>query len=96
MGDEKGLRKTSPRGGLSGADFAGVGLQFAAAIVIFLFAGQWVDKKLGTSGLFTIAGVFIGGGGAFYLMYRKITAAQRRDDEERLRDRGHGAGDGRR
>ena len=36
MGDEKGLRKTSPSGGLSGADFAGVGLQFAAAIVVIL------------------------------------------------------------
>ena len=29
------------------------------------------------------AGVFVGGAGAFYSMYRKITAAQRRDDEER-------------
>jgi F0F1-type ATP synthase assembly protein I len=96
MGDEKGLRKTSPPGGLSGADFAGVGLQFAAAIVIFLFAGQWVDNKLGTNGLFTIAGVFIGGGGAFYNLYRKITAAQRRDDEERSRGRGFGPRGGQR
>jgi F0F1-type ATP synthase assembly protein I len=85
MGDEKGLRKTSPSGALSGANFAGVGLQFAAVIVIFLFAGQWVDDRLGTRGLFTIGGVFIGGGAAFYLMYRKIIAAQRRDDEERKR-----------
>jgi F0F1-type ATP synthase assembly protein I len=96
MGDEKGLRKTSPSGGLSGADFAGVGLQFAAAIVVFLFAGQWVDKKLGTSGLFTIAGVFIGGGAAFYLLYRKISAAQRRDDEDRSAKRGPGPRDGQR
>jgi F0F1-type ATP synthase assembly protein I len=96
MGDEKGLRKTSPSGGLSGADFAGVGLQFAAAIVIFLFAGQWIDKKLGTSGLFTIAGVFIGGGAAFYLLYRKISAAQRRDDEERAAKRGPGPREGQR
>ncbi len=88
MEDEKGVRKTTPSGGLSGANFAGVGIQFAAAIVIFLFAGQWVDKKLGTSGVFTIGGVFIGGGAAFYLMYRKITAAQRRDDEERAAKRG--------
>jgi F0F1-type ATP synthase assembly protein I len=97
MEDEKGLRKTSPPGGLSGADFAGAGLQFAAAIVIFLFAGEWVDKKLGTSGFFTIAGVFIGGGAAFYLMYRKISAAQRRDDEERSQRRGRsGPGEGQR
>ena len=96
MGDEKGVRKTSPSGGLSGADFAGVGLQFAAAIVLFLFAGQWIDRRLGTSGLFTIAGVFVGGGAAFYLMYRKIAAAQRRDDEERSRKSDRGPRDGER
>jgi F0F1-type ATP synthase assembly protein I len=33
--------------------------------------------------LFTIAGVFIGAGSAFYNMYRKISAAQKQDDEER-------------
>jgi F0F1-type ATP synthase assembly protein I len=96
MGDEKGLRKTTPSGGLSVADFAGVGLQFAVAIVVFLFAGQWIDNRLGTSGLFTIAGVFIGGGAAFYLMYRKISAAQRRDDEERSGNRDPGPRDGQR
>lgn len=96
MGDEKGSRKSSPPGGSSGADFAGVGIQFAAAIILFLFAGQWVDNKLGTHGLFTIAGVFIGGGAAFYNMYRKITAAQRRDDEERSANSGPGKKDGER
>ena len=75
----------SSRKSLSGADFAGVGMQFAVAIIAFLFVGQWLDKRLGTNGLFTIAGVFVGGGAAFYNMYRKITAAQRRDDEERKR-----------
>jgi F0F1-type ATP synthase assembly protein I len=83
MGDEKGLRKNPPSGGSSGADFAGLGIQFAAAIILFLFVGQWVDKKLGTDGVFTIVGVFVGGAGAFYNMYRKISAAQRQDDAER-------------
>jgi F0F1-type ATP synthase assembly protein I len=69
--------------GLSGADFAGVGLQFAFAIIVFLYAGQWLDNRLGTNGMFTIAGVFIGAGAAFYNMYRKISAAQKQDDEER-------------
>jgi F0F1-type ATP synthase assembly protein I len=84
MEDEKRPQPNS-RKGLSGADFAGVGMQFAVAIIVFVFAGQWLDERLGTRGLFTIAGVFLGGGAAFYNMYRKITAAQRRDDEERLR-----------
>lgn len=68
---------------LSGADFAGVGLQFAFAIIVFLYAGQWLDNRLGTNGIFTIAGVFIGAGAAFYNMYRKISAAQEQDDEDR-------------
>lgn len=84
MEDEKRPHQSSSKG-LSGADFAGVGVQFAVAIIVFLFAGQWLDKRLGTNGLFTIAGVFVGGGAAFYSMYRKITAAQRRDDEARKR-----------
>ena len=82
MDDEK-RSQPSRKQGLSGGDFAGLGLQFALAIVLFLFAGQWLDNRLGTNGLFTIAGVFVGAGGAFYSMYRKITAAQKRDDEER-------------
>ena len=82
MEDEKRPHQSSSKG-LSGADFAGVGMQFAVAIIVFLFAGQWLDKRLGTNGLFTIAGVFVGGGAAFYNMYRKITAAQKADDEAR-------------
>ena len=86
--EDENRPQSSSRKSLSGADFAGVGIQFAVAIVVFLFAGQWLDKRLGTNGLFTIAGVFVGGGAAFYNMYHKITAAQRRDDEERSRNVG--------
>ena len=92
MDDEK-RSQPSPKQGLSGADFAGLGVQFAVAIVAFLFAGQWLDKRLGTNGLLTIAGVFVGAAGAFYNMYRRISAAQKRDDEERKsgkRDEGSG------
>ena len=93
MDDEK-RSQTSPGQGLSGADFAGLGVQFAVAIVAFLFAGQWLDKRLGTNGLFTIVGVFVGAAGAFYNMYRRISAAQKRDDEERTGKREEGSGKG--
>jgi F0F1-type ATP synthase assembly protein I len=82
MDDEK-RTQPAPKPGLSGADFAGLGLQFAFAIVAFLFLGQWIDKRAGTDGVFTILGVFVGAGGAFYSMYRKVSAAQKKDDEER-------------
>ena len=96
MEDEKRQQARSGKG-LSGADFAGVGLQFAVAIVAFLYAGQWLDRRFGTDALFTIAGVFVGAGAAFYNMYRKITAAQKKDDEERKtrrqRDEGSAKGE---
>jgi F0F1-type ATP synthase assembly protein I len=84
MDDEKRPQQSSSKG-LSGGDFAGLGIQFAAAILFFVFIGQWLDDRFGGTGMFTIAGVFVGAGGAFYNMYRKITAAQKRDDEERRR-----------
>ena len=92
MDDEK-RSQPSPNKGLSGADFAGMGMQFAVAIIVFLFAGQWLDNRLGINGLFTIIGVFLGAAAAFYNMYRKVTAAQKQDDEERKSGK-RGAGSG--
>lgn len=61
--------------------YAGLGLQFAASIIVFLYAGQWLDRRLGTGSLFLILGVFTGAGGAFYSMYRSLMADQRREEQ---------------
>jgi len=74
------------KGEINLGTYAGVGLQFALAIILFLFLGQWVDRKLGTSPVFLLAGVFVGGGAAFYSMYRRLSAAQKADDERRKRE----------
>ena len=63
--------------------YAGFGLQFAASLLVFLWVGQWVDRKLGTAPLFLMAGVFLGGGAAFYSMYRKLMAMQEREEKAR-------------
>jgi ATP synthase protein I len=80
--DQGSAKKTAGSGGaLSGAEFAGVGLQFALTISVFSFAGVWLDRRLGTSPWFLIICVFAGAAGGFFSMFRKITAAQRRDAE---------------
>jgi F0F1-type ATP synthase assembly protein I len=79
--------KDEKPGQINVGSFAGVGLQFALSIVLFLFLGQWIDRKLGTSPVFILAGVFLGGGAAFYSMYRRLTAAQKADDERRNREK---------
>ena len=65
----------------SASDFAGIGLQFAASILLFAYAGQWLDRRLGTGPWLLIVGVFLGAGGAFYSMYRKLTASQEEQDK---------------
>ena len=42
------------RKGVASSEFAGVGLQFAITIVLFAFAGIWLDKRLGTSPWFVL------------------------------------------
>ncbi len=79
----KGLAQHSGGIGSLGAagKYAGIGLQFALSILVFLYAGQWVDRKLGTE-IFMLLGVLVGFGAAFYSIYRSLMADQRRDEEE--------------
>jgi len=79
--------RREPPGGVSSlgaaGKYAGLGLQFALSIMLFLYIGQWVDKKLGLDGPFLLIGVFVGAGAAFYSMYRALMADQRRDEAEK-------------
>lgn len=75
--------KNGSGNGPSGSEFMGVGLQFAIAIIGGLYLGQWLDRRLNTAPWFLIIGVFLGAGLSFYSMYRKLMAAQARDDEEK-------------
>jgi F0F1-type ATP synthase assembly protein I len=69
----------------SAAAYAGLGLQFALAIVLFLFVGKWLDEKLGTSPWLLVAGVFLGATAGFYSIYRRLMADQRKEEEARRR-----------
>lgn len=60
----------------------GVGLQFAASILLFLFVGMWLDGKLGTGPWLLILGVFVGGSAGFYSMYRRLVIEPREREKE--------------
>jgi len=59
------------RKGISGSEFAGLGVQFGVTIVLFAFAGIWLDRRLGTSPWFVIIMVLGGSGLGFWSMYRR-------------------------
>jgi F0F1-type ATP synthase assembly protein I len=63
--------------------YAGVGLQFAVAVIVFFYAGQWVDRKFGSDPWGVVVGVFVGAGAAFYGMYRQLMADLQRDERAR-------------
>jgi len=85
------LERLRPGGGkaaLKGAGkYAGLGIQFAVAIVIFLKLGEWLDRRLGTDPVFLYIGVFTGAGAAFYSMYRGLMADQRRAEQEQKKEK---------
>ena len=66
---------------LSAASYAGIGLQFVLGIFIFLYLGKWIDSRFGTAPFGILISVFVGSAATFYSVYRRLTAAQRRDDE---------------
>jgi len=73
------------RAARTASKYAGIGLQFAASIVLFLYAGQWVDRRWGTAPWGLLVGVLVGASAAFYSMYRRLMADLRREEEEKKR-----------
>lgn len=78
-------KKATPTGAGSAAAFAGLGLQLLISILIFLYVGQWLDKKFGTDPILLIIGVFAGAALGIYNMYHVLTDAQRKAREEKKR-----------
>lgn len=52
--------------------YAGLGIQLAVSLVVFVLVGQWADKKLGANGIVTIATVLLGFGGTLYSLIRQL------------------------
>ncbi len=59
-----------------GSAAAGAGMQFVVSILVFVYAGQWLDRKFGTDPLWLLVGLFLGAGGSFVSLYRRLMAAQ--------------------
>ncbi|MFI5310497.1 MAG: AtpZ/AtpI family protein [Gemmatimonadales bacterium] len=73
-----------PRGDAS-SSLMGLGVQFVATILLCLYAGLWLDRKLGTAPWLLLAGVVVGASASFYAMYHTLMAGNRRADEDKRR-----------
>lgn len=84
--DRDKLHGERPAASQAGA-VMGVGLQFAGAILLFLFLGRWLDERLGTEPWLLLTGVLVGAVGGFISLYRQLVTGprdrQRREGEGR-------------
>jgi ATP synthase protein I len=67
------------------ARFIGIGWYIGISIAGGIGLGVWLDNKLGTSVLFTLAGLILGLGVSIYGSYRMISPLlkeQQREDKE--------------
>lgn len=69
----------SGKKGQDPAQLAGIGIQFGVVLVAFLFAGKWLDDRLGTEPWLLMAGVFVGFGLSVLWMYRRLMVRDRED-----------------
>jgi F0F1-type ATP synthase assembly protein I len=52
--------------------YAGLGLTFAATVLLFGAAGWWLDRRLSTSPWILVSALFLGAGLAFYSLLRRV------------------------
>jgi F0F1-type ATP synthase assembly protein I len=71
--DDKGLDASSSK-------LMGLGLQFVIAILLFLYAGMWLDKQFGTAPWLLLAGAFIGAAAGFYSLWRAMAEENKKYD----------------
>ena len=63
------------------AAYGTVGIQLVLSVVLGLFGGQWLDRKLGTAPVIAIVGTLFGVVAGFRSLYQAAMQAQREAEE---------------
>ena len=74
--------------------YAGLGVQLAVSLLVFVLAGQWADRKLGTNGILTMVAAFVGFGGTMYSLIRTLNRQDGRGQDGGDKDGGDKDGGG--
>ena len=65
------------------APYLTLGIQIAAAVVMFLFIGKYADEALGTKPWLMVAGIVVGFTGGMIHFFREVTALSTKEEHER-------------
>ncbi len=64
------------------ARMGAVGIELALSIIIGVFAGRWLDRKVDTEPLFTIVGLILGVAAGFKSLYQTAKRQQQKASQE--------------
>lgn len=78
--------RSTPQSTNPAAEGLAHGITIAASIVLFLWLGDLLDGRLGTSPLFAFLGLFFGAGASFYRMYVHLVVLPREKQKARDED----------
>jgi F0F1-type ATP synthase assembly protein I len=56
--------------------YLSLGVEFTASILVCLFAGRWLDAKLGTTPYLLLAGTMLGAAAGFIHFFRAVLQIQ--------------------
>ena len=61
------------------APYLGLGVQMAAAVLVFYFLGSWADTKFNTAPWLMLAGVMLGVVGGFIKLYKIVVDLNKKE-----------------
>ncbi len=66
--------------------YMGLGIEFAATVILCFIAGRWLDGKVGTEPILALVGLLVGTGAATWHLLRAVNRLSDRAREERDTD----------
>jgi F0F1-type ATP synthase assembly protein I len=82
LANARGEKGFGSVGGKPDPRLMGLGLQFVIAILLCLYIGMWLDKKLNTGPWLMMIGALIGASAGFYSMYSVMMSENKKYDEQ--------------
>ena len=64
--------KVQPEKGPNSLLYLGLGVQLAVSVGLGVFAGQWLDRRVGTDGIFVLLGGMLGFAGTMVTLVRTV------------------------
>jgi len=64
-------------------EYSGLGCMFAAAVLLFMAGGWYLDRLVGVFPLFMVVGALVGAALATASIYRRLEAPKRKDGDPR-------------